>query len=62
MSENDQNSEQVVVTFPAEMSVKKLKTFTIELDQCELIETGTKIKKINGKDTPIKYMKFKVYG
>lgn len=44
------------ILFPVEVSPKGLKTFTIDLDEVELIETGTKDK----NKMPVAYQKYKV--
>lgn len=44
------------VILPVELTPKGLQIFTLDLDEFELIETGTKTK--NGK--PVAYVKYKV--
>lgn len=48
------------LAIPIEVSNKGLKTFTLDLDEYEVIETGTKEKEIDGKKRPVAYMIFKV--
>jgi hypothetical protein len=49
-------SDKQFIMIPIEVSAKGLKTYTLDLDEHEIIETGTKVK--NG--IPVSYMKFKL--
>lgn len=53
-------SDAQKISIPVEVSAKGLKTFTVDLDEYEVIETGTKEKEVNGKTRPVAYMKFKL--
>lgn len=51
------NVDYVSVVLPIELNAKKtLKTITIDLDEFEMVETGTKVK--NNK--PVQYYKFRL--
>jgi len=51
----DMSNGNLTVNIPVDVNVKGLQTFTIDLDEVELAETGTKDK--NNK--PTQYMTFK---
>jgi len=53
-------SDTKKLTIPIEVSAKGLKTFTIDLDEYEMIETGTKEKEVDGKLRPVAFMTFKL--
>lgn len=47
------------ISVPTQTSVKGIKTFTLDLDEYELVETGSKEKEKDGKKIPVAYMKFR---
>lgn len=50
------NEQAICVSIPMDVSPKGVQTFTIDLDEFEIHETGTKTK--NGR--PVQYMTFKI--
>jgi hypothetical protein len=42
------------------VSPKGVRTFVLDLDEYEIIETGTKEKEKDGKKIPVNYMTFKI--
>ena len=53
-------SDTTKISIPIEVSAKGLKTFVVDLDEYEVVETGSKEKEINGKKRPVAFMKFKL--
>lgn len=54
------DDNKTTLSLPVEVSVKGVKTITLDLDEYELIETGTKEKQKGNLKVPVAYYKFKL--